>query len=780
MRRMSMIFRFLITNKKTRLILLMTLLVSSSILSVGLFSYSQYKKALDTDLNTPNVELLQINLDVTNRAIREADAKGVDAAFRESVQSFLRPDGLDAGGRTELQAYLKTMATKPDLHSIAVVRLSDQAILSSEFGYVPKGGQAPDTSWTAWLDEVKSKPLLVKRRMYGAAGAPGQTELLTLVRPVVRNGQVAGAVMVNMDYDRLFSKIYTHLSSYQYQYVYNLEGELIYPKLRGPIPLDEMQNVIRMLDVRPFDYVKVAGQEYMANQTFSNVTGWRMISLVPMEQLLKNVRVARDTMLLFALVSVLVGCSAIYFYNYAAFRPLKRINRLLASGQKHAKSGDLYDLEPAIGKLVGDFQNKSLLAERTLPELRAKYLQDVLSRSIGSQEIRIKWEQYFREWSEGPLAMLAVSVDRYGHWAADLPEEDRMLLKYALNNVLLETLEHSWRVASLHMEKDSWAVLVQPKEELSEAWGTRLREDARLVVERLREYLSVSVSVGIGTERPDILQAAGSYSEATEALSYRLYEGYGQVRDFGSIEQDHEEGYTFGGEAWIAGILNGLPTAGRETAEAWIGRWAQETRENPLSPHRVYRTVDDLLEELLRFMRRHNLTPPPELADYTRHRVTTMELGEVEELLARLVGYITEELGKRKLTKEYQLVQTMIRYMQEHLSENIGLQDVADQVNLGISSVSNIFKEETGSTVYDYLTGLRIDRACELLMNTPLKLAEIAQQVGYTNENSFIRAFRKIKSVTPGKFREFNKSSNGYADPPKPRQSSVSDDSAED
>ncbi|MNN92235.1 Bacterial regulatory helix-turn-helix protein, AraC family [compost metagenome] len=58
-----------------------------------------------------------------------------------------------------------------------------------------------------------------------------------------------------------------------------------------------------------------------------------------------------------------------------------------------------------------------------------------------------------------------------------------------------------------------------------------------------------------------------------------------------------------------------------------------------------------------------------------------------------------------------------------------------------------------------------------------MKIADIALQVGYQNENSFIRAFRKIKSITPGKFRESSKSSIEYADRPKPRQSGVSEDS---
>lgn len=125
---------------------------------------------------------------------------------------------------------------------------------------------------------MKQKPLLIKRRVYiGTDARLTGTELLSLARPIVRNGDVTGAVLIDLDYDMLFSKMYTHLSSYQF--VYNLEGELIYPKLNLPFPLADMNNVLSDIDVSPFAHVKLQGKAYMANQTFSNVTGWRLISL---------------------------------------------------------------------------------------------------------------------------------------------------------------------------------------------------------------------------------------------------------------------------------------------------------------------------------------------------------------------------------------------------------------------------------------------------------------------------------------------------------------------
>lgn len=270
-------------------------------------------------------------------------------------------------------------------------------------------------------------------------------------------------MLIDLDYDKLFSKMYTHLSSHQF--VYNLEGELIYPKLNLPFPLEEMKEVLSVIDVSPFAHVRMDGQAYMANQAFSNVTGWRLVSLVPMEQLLKNVTTARNMMLMLSLISIAVGCSAIYYYNFAAFRPLKRINQLLSpEQQKGAGHGNLYDLEPVIGKLVGDFRSKSLVADWSLPELRAKFLSDLIARNMGNQETQTKWEHYFAGWQQGPFEVLIISIDRHSEWGAAYTEEDQQLLKYAMNNMVSEFFGPSWRAVTASPRKDSLVLLLQSAE----------------------------------------------------------------------------------------------------------------------------------------------------------------------------------------------------------------------------------------------------------------------------------------------------------------------------
>ncbi len=66
---------------------------------------------------------------------------------------------------------------------------------------------------------------------------------------------------------------------------------------------------------------------------------------------------------------------------------------------------------------------------------------------------------------------------------------------------------------------------------------------------------------------------------------------------------------------------------------------------------------------------------------------------------------------------------------------------------------STIFKRETGKTYIAYLTGLRMEKAVELLKNTQLKTYAIAERVGYQEQNYFSYVFKKTYGVSPSKYR---------------------------
>lgn len=99
-------------------------------------------------------------------------------------------------------------------------------------------------------------------------------------------------------------------------------------------------------------------------------------------------------------------------------------------------------------------------------------------------------------------------------------------------------------------------------------------------------------------------------------------------------------------------------------------------------------------------------------------------------------------------------VNRAIAYLREHLTEPIGESELAALVGRSPSAFSRAFKRHTGTTLVRYKNQLRIDLACQLLLNSPdINVAEICYEVGFSNLSNFNRHFLKLKGMSPSQFR---------------------------
>lgn len=82
------------------------------------------------------------------------------------------------------------------------------------------------------------------------------------------------------------------------------------------------------------------------------------------------------------------------------------------------------------------------------------------------------------------------------------------------------------------------------------------------------------------------------------------------------------------------------------------------------------------------------------------------------------------------------------------------LDALANDVGMSRASFTKRFKNLVEHTMFDYLTKLRLQRACEMLIDTSLSLYEIANRVGYESDLAFTRTFKKHLGVTPTYYRK--------------------------
>lgn len=100
------------------------------------------------------------------------------------------------------------------------------------------------------------------------------------------------------------------------------------------------------------------------------------------------------------------------------------------------------------------------------------------------------------------------------------------------------------------------------------------------------------------------------------------------------------------------------------------------------------------------------------------------------------------------------LISKVTRYLSEHYREDLSLSELAAEFYLAPNYLARKFKEKKQMTVMQYIEELRIGQAKELLINTNLKITDIAGAVGYHDPNYFTRIFRKSCHVSPKFYRD--------------------------
>lgn len=205
-------------------------------------------------------------------------------------------------------------------------------------------------------------------------------------------------------------------------------------------------------------------------------------------------------------------------------------------------------------------------------------------------------------------------------------------------------------------------------------------------------------------------------------------------------------------------IKNFLKTGNAEECGIFIDEYFEAVGEGNYSSLllRQYMTMDIFycVQEFIKSLSADEADIPADLMDLKR---ITKAVENVDTTMNYLKELFTCALNLRdKNSKDrYGL---LIREAKEYIAENYSNSDfslnmIAGYIGVSPSYFSSIFKQGTGQSFIEYLTKVRIDRACELLKCTTLRTSEIGEQVGYNDPHYFSATFKKIMGQSPKDFK---------------------------
>lgn len=118
------------------------------------------------------------------------------------------------------------------------------------------------------------------------------------------------------------------------------------------------------------------------------------------------------------------------------------------------------------------------------------------------------------------------------------------------------------------------------------------------------------------------------------------------------------------------------------------------------------------------------------------------------DLMSRMSCAITGRQAKEKYA-----IRDIIKYIDQHYTSELSLQEIASRFFVSREYISRKFKQEFGVNFSDYLSKYRIEKAKLLMLNPNLKISQIAEMVGIHDVKYFSKVFKKQEGVSPREYR---------------------------
>ena len=131
--------------------------------------------------------------------------------------------------------------------------------------------------------------------------------------------------------------------------------------------------------------------------------------------------------------------------------------------------------------------------------------------------------------------------------------------------------------------------------------------------------------------------------------------------------------------------------------------------------------------------------------------VETKALIALMLLIANHSSPVLGDFSSEKNDVSPQLIQDAVSYINENLTKDLTVQTIADSLNISRSRLSHLFKEHTGTSLWNYIIVRRIQYAKQLLAQGS-SITSACYECGFRDYAHFIKAFSRISHTSPGKY----------------------------
>lgn len=282
------------------------------------------------------------------------------------------------------------------------------------------------------------------------------------------------------------------------------------------------------------------------------------------------------------------------------------------------------------------------------------------------------------------------------------------------------------------------------------------------LVQILQKFQGMQYFIGVGSCVKRLRELGDSYNDANKAFSYRYMTQMNQIIYASNMNTQEEQAMDLQ-ELNIrqmdrSVVQNFLRSGAVDEVPHFLQEYFDNLgRQNSRSLIFLQYVMMDIYFCIVSFLEEigykiEDITE--EYGDINEVIKKYYTLEKVEEYFGKVFGAVIR-LRDNVTQKRYStILQKAKAFIDENYNrEDISLNTVAAQVNVSPNHFSSVFSQEMGQTFIEYLTGIRMKKAKELLMTTNKKSSEIAYEIGYKDPHYFSFMFKKTQGCTAREYR---------------------------
>lgn len=641
------------------------------------------------------------------------------------------------------------------LTSVLVYRGEDALIISENGTFPPCYFGKEIVRFEGWdATELKRELNNTEENIYFRSFAvlPGNLNREYYVQwfPMHASGNVRPVIMTFISMDEI-RKTIGNLASFSNGYfmIADSQGNIICEEGKKNISTEQMNPENRKTIVGS-EILSYENERFLISHMLGDETGWTYCSIVNYQDVSGELMSLKKIYFAILLGLLLAGSIIIYLFLYTNYIPLRRLEQSVRQSIQDKLDGDFNEIE-TIQQAVMMLSDGLESVNRQMQELEPLQRNYALFRLLKGMNYNKEYlPDFLKEQGDG-CCYLVACTDPF-------PEDNETIISENLENLRLHGMQGTILnkpfvgrdTVILCFDSEAILEITELLEKLSDLCSRQSKKEIHLYISNPKNSIHAL---------PKAFSEARLAWEFSGGKTSQRIISYGKVIDNKQHRPDALDELCDKAETAI--IIGDIETMLRLPADLTFGGY-----EN-LPQHRFKETVIRLMESISVLVKEeYAKSINNDLGILLQQYDGIIDAGRFRSIFSALCMDVVNQVMSKTEEEDGSLsMELLVCYIEQNfMKQDFSITGMAEMFSVSPSWLSHYFKKHMHQTLIEYVNEKKMNEARNLLCASGIGLEELTEKLGYGSVSSFIRSFKKIVGMPPGKYREIHeaKEKNKY------------------